>query len=105
LININLKDLKERVPEIIFKQGVEYYKKGQVKITNWDNSSVIASVQDGHPYVVRLSANDRFFETVCTCSFNHVCKHAVAAALAIIEDHGRDEEFLDSTNWREYFLI
>ena len=103
MININLRELKERVPEIIFKQGLEYYKKGQVKITNWDNSSVIASVQDGHPYVVRISANGRFFETVCTCSYSNVCKHAVAAALAIIEDHVREEEFEDSTNWREYF--
>jgi hypothetical protein len=64
LININLKELKEQVPEIIFQQGLDYYKKGQVKITNWDNSSVIASVQDGHPYVVRLSTDERFFETV-----------------------------------------
>lgn len=103
LININLKELKERVPEIIFKQGLDYYKNGQVKITNWDNSSVIASVQDGHPYVVRLSVDERFFETVCTCSYNHVCKHAVAAALAIIDDHVRDEDIVDGANWREYF--
>jgi non-specific serine/threonine protein kinase len=103
LININLKELKEQVPDTIFKQGLEYYKNGSVKITNWDNSSVIASVLDEHPYVVRLSLNDRFFETVCTCSYSHICKHAVAAALAIIEDHVHEEEFIEGTNWREYF--
>ncbi len=63
MISINIKELKNRVPEIIFKQGLEYYKNGKVKITNWDHSSVIASVQGTHPYVVRLSADDRFFES------------------------------------------
>jgi non-specific serine/threonine protein kinase len=103
VININIKELKEKVPEIIFKQGLEYYKEGKVKITNWDHSSVIASVHGTHPYVVRLSSDDRFFEAVCTCPFNYICKHAVAAALAIIEDHVREEELESSTNWREYF--
>jgi non-specific serine/threonine protein kinase len=103
LIPINIKELKDQVPEIVFKQGLEYYKKDKVKITNWDNSSVIASVIDEHPYVVRLSADAQSFESVCTCSFNSVCKHAVAAALAIIEDHVRDDDLVESTNWREYF--
>ena len=98
LIHINIKELKDQVPEVIFKQGLEYYTKGQVKITNWDNSSIIASVQDGHPYVVRLSTDERFFESVCTCSYNHICKHAVAAALAIIEDHVRDDELVEGIN-------
>lgn len=103
MISINIKELKERVPDIIFKQGLEYYTKGKVKITNWDNSSIIASVQGSHPYVVRLSSDDRFFESVCTCSFSYVCKHAVAAALAVIEDHSREDEIELTSNWREYF--
>ena len=103
MIPINIKELKDQVPEIVFKQGLEYYKKDKVKITNWDNSSVIASVIDEHPYVVRLSADAQSFESVCTCSFNSVCKHAVAAALAIIEDHVRDDDLVETTNWREYF--
>ena len=103
MIQINLKEIKDRVPDIVFKQGLDYVKEGRVKITNWDNSSVIASVHDGHPYVVRLSSQERFFEAACTCSLDHICKHAVAAALAIIEDHVRDDEFVEGTNWREYF--
>ncbi len=95
--------MRERVPEIIFKQGLEYYKNGKVRITNWDHSSVIASVQGTHPYVVRLSSSDRFFEAVCTCPYNYVCKHAVAAALAVIEDWGHEDEMEPSSNWREYF--
>ena len=103
MIPINIKELKEQVSEVIFKQGLEYYKNNKVKITNWDNSSVIASVFDEHPYVVRLSSDERSFEAVCTCSFSHICKHAVAAALAIIEDHVREDDLVEGTNWREYF--
>ena len=103
MIKINIKELKKRVPEIIFKQGLDYYKDGKVKITNWDRSSVIASVQGTHPYVVRLSTNDRFFESSCTCLYSYICKHAVAAALSVIEDYVRDDDIKISSNWREYF--
>ncbi len=103
LVFISIKELRERVPEVIFNQGLEYYKQGKVKITNWDHSSVVASVHGTHPYVVRLSTNNRFFESVCTCPYNYVCKHAVAAALAVIEDGIREEELDITGNWREYF--
>ena len=103
MININIKELRERVPEIIFKQGLDYYKQGRVKITNRDHTAVIASVQGTNLYIVRLSADTSFFESVCTCPHNSICKHAVAAALAVIEDHVRDSELAVNTNWREYF--
>ncbi len=103
MIKINIKELKNRVPEIIFKQGLNYYKEGKVKITNWDQSSVIASVQGTHPYVVRLSSDDRFFESSCTCLYSYICKHAVAAALSVIEDYVREDKVEIDSNWREYF--
>jgi len=103
LISINIKELRERVPEIIFKQGLEYYKQGKVKITNWDQTSVVASVQGTNLYVVRLSSDGRFFESVCTCPYSYVCKHAVAAALSIIEDQVHEDEVEGVGNWREYF--
>jgi non-specific serine/threonine protein kinase len=103
LITINIKELRERVPEIIFKQGLDYYKQGRVKITNHDHSSVIASVQGSNLYVVRLTADTRLFESVCTCPHNYICKHVVAVALAVIEDHVRDSELAVDSNWREYF--
>jgi non-specific serine/threonine protein kinase len=103
LIAINIKELRERVPEIIFKQGLDYYKQGRVKITNRDHSSVIASVQGTDLYIVRLTADTRLFESVCTCPHKYICKHAVAVALAVIEDHVRDNELISDSNWREYF--
>lgn len=103
LIAINIKELRERIPEIIFKQGLDYYKQGRVKITNRDHSSVIASVQGTNLYIVRLTADARLFESVCTCPHKYICKHAVAVALAVIEDHVRDSELISDSNWREYF--
>ncbi|TFH00448.1 MAG: hypothetical protein E4H13_07460, partial [Calditrichales bacterium] len=103
MIKINLNQIKKQVPEIVYKQGMEYYKNGNVTITNWDATSVIASVQDGHPYVVRLSADERSFETFCTCSLPQACKHAIGAAFAILEDHGSEEDLVETSNWREYF--
>ncbi len=103
LIAINIKELRERIPEIIFKQGLDYYKQGRVKITNRDHSSVIASVQGTNLYIVRLTADTRLFESVCTCPHKYICKHAVAVALAVIEDHVRDSELISDSNWREYF--
>ena len=103
MISINIKELRERVPDIIFKQGLEYYKQGKVKITNWDQTSVVSSVQGMNLYVVRLSSDGRFFESVCTCPFSYVCKHAVATALSIIEDQIHEDEVESNGNWREYF--
>ena len=103
LIPINIKELRERVPDIVFQQGFEYYKNGKVKITNWDHTTIIASVQGSQSYVVRLTADGKTFEAVCTCPINYICKHAVAVALTIIDDRIHEDEFESDSNWREYF--
>ncbi len=104
-MKISIKDLKDRVPEIIFKQGLEYFKEGRVKIKQWDNISVLATVQGTYPYIVRLTLNDQSFESTCTCPYNYTCKHVVAVALKVIEEQNEQEhEDEQSTqNWREYF--
>ena len=65
-MKIDIKDLKNRVPDIIFKQGLDYFKEGRVKIKQWDTFSVLASVQGTYPYIVRLSTDDRTFDATCT---------------------------------------
>jgi non-specific serine/threonine protein kinase len=104
-LKIDIKDLKNRVPDIIFKQGLEYFKEGRVKIKQWDNFSVLASVQGTYPYIVRLSTDERTFDATCTCPYNYTCKHAVAVALKVIEDQTSTEQNVvnEGTNWREYF--
>ncbi len=104
-MKIDVKDLKNRVPDIIFKQGMEYFKDGRVKIKQWDNLSITATVQGTYPYLVRLMADERSFDATCTCPYNYICKHAVAAALKVIDEQ-RSREEDDSKeigNWREYF--
>lgn len=104
-MKIDIKELKNRVPDIIFKQGLEYFKEGRVKIKQWDNLSVLATVQGTYPYIVRLSVDDRSFDATCTCPYNYTCKHTVAVALKIIDEQSSKEESTvsESTNWREYF--
>lgn len=104
-MKISIKDLKDRVPDIIFKQGLEYYKEGRVKIKQWDNISVLATVQGTYPYIVRLTLNDQSFESTCTCPYNYTCKHVVAVALKVIEEQNaqEDEDKQTAKNWREYF--
>ena len=104
-MKIDIKDLKNRVPDIIFKQGLDYFKEGRVKIKQWDTFSVLASVQGTYPYIVRLSTDDRTFDATCTCPYNYTCKHAVAVALKVIDDQTSKEQetITDTANWREYF--
>ncbi|MBN2423756.1 MAG: SNF2 helicase associated domain-containing protein [Calditrichaceae bacterium] len=104
-MKIDIKELKNRVPDIIFRQGLEYFKEGRVQIKQWDNFSVLATVQGTYPYVVRLTADERSFDATCTCPYNYICKHAVAVALKLIEDQTSAEQAktTDAANWREYF--
>ncbi|MEJ2544035.1 MAG: DEAD/DEAH box helicase [Calditrichaceae bacterium] len=104
-MKIDIKDLKNRVPDIIFKQGLDYFKEGRVKIKQWDTFSVLASVQGTYPYIVRLSTDERTFDATCTCPYNYTCKHAVAVALKVIDNQTSKEQETtsDTANWREYF--
>lgn len=104
-MKIDIKDLKDRVPDIIFKQGLDYFRDGRVKIKQWDNFSIVASVQGTYPYVVRLSVDERSFDATCTCPYNYICKHAVAVALKVIDDQATSEQqsSTEGANWREYF--
>lgn len=104
-MKIDIKDLKDRVPDIIFKQGLDYFKEGRVKIKQMDNLSVMASVQGTYPYVVRLTADERSFDATCSCPYNYICKHAVAVALKIIDEQISSENPVEEEgfNWREYF--
>ncbi len=104
-MKINIKDLKDRVPDIIFKQGMEYFREGRVKIKQWDTFSVMASVQGTYPYIVKLNADEHSFDATCTCPYNYICKHAVAVALKVIDEQTSEKKARpeEGENWREYF--
>lgn len=104
-MKIDVKELKDKVPDIIFRQGLDYFKDGRVKIKQMDNLSVMATVQGTYPYVVKLSIDGNSFTSTCTCPYKYICKHAVSVALKVIEDQSTAEEETEETptNWREYF--
>jgi len=104
-LKINIKELKDKVPDIIFRQGLDYFKDGRVKIQSTDNLAVMATVHGTYPYVVKLSVDGNSFTSTCTCPYKYVCKHAVSVALKVIEDQSTTEESteVETTDWREYF--
>ena len=106
-MELELKDIKNRVPDIIFKQGMDYFKDNRVKIKKMDNVSVIAAVTGTiqEPYIVKIQKENGIFSSSCTCPYNYVCKHAVAVALKVIDEQaGKEEaETEETTDWREYF--
>lgn len=104
-MHIDIKDLKDKVPDMIFRQGLDYFKDGRVKIKHVDNLSVTATVLGTHPYLTKLNVDGNSFMSTCTCPYKYTCKHAVAVALKVIDDQATTEEKPEeeATNWREYF--
>ena len=104
-MRIDIKDLKDKVPEIIFRQGLDYFKDGRVTIKEMNSLSVHATVTGTYPYVVRLSIDGNSFTNTCSCPYKYVCKHAVSVALKVIEDQSIIEEDIEpeTKDWRDYF--
>ncbi len=104
-MKIDIKDLKDKVPDIIFRQGLDYFKDGRVKIEKRDNLSVHAVVTGTYPYKTNLMVDGSSFSSTCTCPYKYVCKHAVAVALKVIDDQSTQEEQKkeEETHWQDYF--
>lgn len=104
-MKIDIKDLKDKVPDIIFRQGLGYFKDGRVNIKSKDGLSVVAVVTGTYPYNTKLSVDGDSFISSCTCPYKYTCKHAVAVALKVIEEQSMAEEEKENqpTDWREYF--
>lgn len=104
-MKIDIKDLKDKVPDIIFRQGLDYFKDGRVKVDQIDGLSVMATVRGTYPYTVRLNIDGSSFTSTCTCPYKYVCKHAVAVALKVIEDQTTVEspEEDEEEGWKDYF--
>jgi non-specific serine/threonine protein kinase len=108
-LKIDIKELRNRVPDIIFKQGMDYFKEGRVKIKQQDHFSVLSTVQGTYPYIVKLSMDETSFDAACTCPYNYICKHAVAAALKVIDGqinpnaNAEDDESDEAVTWHDYF--
>lgn len=104
-MKIDIKELKDKVPDIIFRQGLDYFKDGRVVLKDVDKLSVLASVNGTYPYVVRLNVDGSSFSSTCTCPYKYVCKHAVSVALKVIDEQStlEEENIPETTDWRDYF--
>lgn len=79
----------EDVESKIYGRGEDYYRSGYVESIDWDGSHVTAEVSgsEEEPYLVELdfSADGEVEAWSCDCPYDWgpVCKHMVAALLAI----------------------
>ncbi len=71
----------------IIRRGRDYYNRGLVTITHFDGESATCSVRGTKTYTVTLKAAGKSHpEVSCDCPYaakGNVCKHIVAAALAV----------------------
>lgn len=71
----------------IIRRGRDYYKEGRVTITHFDGESATCSVRGTRTYTVTLRATGKNRpEVSCDCPHaakGNVCKHIIAAALAV----------------------
>ncbi|MGC8579226.1 MAG: SNF2-related protein [bacterium] len=101
LETITQEQVKELVPREIWHRGYRYFKQNAVLSLTYDKYTITASVKgtSPYPYQVYIVGTDHEISHIgCTCPYalkwGWVCKHAVAALLAWIEQ--RDMFFLDS---------
>lgn len=79
----------EDVESKIYHRGEDYYRSGHVESVDWDGSHVTVEVSGSEedPYLVELdfSADGEIETWSCDCPYDWgpVCKHTVAALLAI----------------------
>ena len=75
----------------IFCRGLDYYRSGMVECIDWDGSHATAEVSGSEedPYLVEIDFSDdgEVEDWFCDCPYDWgpVCKHVVAALLALQE--------------------
>ena len=75
----------------IFRRGLDYYRSGMVECIDWDGSHATAEVSGSEedPYLVEIDFSDdgEVEDWFCDCPYDWgpVCKHVVAALLALQE--------------------
>ena len=73
----------------IFCRGLDYYRSGMVECIDWDGSHATAEVSGSEedPYLVEIDFSDdgEVEDWFCDCPYDWgpVCKHVVAALLAL----------------------
>jgi hypothetical protein len=83
-------DVKYATDRAIFDRAVKLFESGRVGLVSDDFHGYSAIVQGSTPYRVSISAS-RIDDSSCTCYMgqkNQLCKHALALALAVLDQSG-----------------
>ncbi len=78
--------LKNAAGQMVFDRGEAYFQWGRVKIDEVTSQRAICFVQGNHLYEVEITIDQNYLYLRCECPYatkGVVCKHEVAAALAV----------------------
>ena len=91
-INGEIQRFLNDVDSKIYRRGLDYYRSGMVECVDWDGSYATAEVcgSEENPYLVEIGFSDdgEIEDWSCDCPYEWgpVCKHVVAALLALRRD-------------------
>lgn len=83
---LNKDRLKRAAGAVIYARGQAYLDWGRVNIITVTEQYALCSVQGSRLYHVEIEVDDKYLYLKCDCPYaakNEVCKHDVAAALAV----------------------
>jgi non-specific serine/threonine protein kinase len=83
---LNKERLKKAAGAVIYARGQAYFDWGRVNIITVTDQYALCSVQGTRLYHVEIEVDEKYLYLKCDCPYaakNEVCKHDVAAALAV----------------------
>jgi len=89
----SLNTIRALASDKTFARGKAYFHEGAVGTIDEDGDTISATVTGTYPYYVELTNNDGELVFDCTCPVGEdgeFCKHAVALALAWLENAGEE---------------
>jgi hypothetical protein len=86
LAGITEEDVRDCCDFKVYQRGQEYYEEGMVEelMHNKANNTVIATVKGTREYQIEFSLKEEGVYSTCSCPYDGVCKHMVAALLSIV---------------------
>ena len=86
-IPFDLSDLRRIATDSSFERGQDYYSEGAVRELTYDGRQFSARVAGTYRYRVTIGGTSEEPRMRCTCPYDYggICKHLVAAGLAILE--------------------
>ena len=103
---IDIEQIIAMAGETTFAKGMLLAKAGSVHQLAWQGNSVSARVTGSHHYQVHLHLDEKGISSNCTCpaaTYQVMCKHAVATALALLTQREQEEGESETERLRRFF--